>query len=233
MIIIPKGAIIALVIIMKRKILVGLLTAVIFLACALVINITPKVEKGSVALTCYGSKYELPGTEKTRYCNGKSESLSAEKSFEDLLSSVPSFNVKADVDKDGNVTLKTPMSVEVTGDRLGDVLYTVYSYDGKVLAKESKKLELPKEDIDGCLVKIKITWGKKDTSLLVCRNVQYRKITKNVGRIETPDVLFLTNLKSYYAHHTNNAADKSQLCDRLFSYERYNKQRTQYHRLDK
>ena len=119
---------------MKRKILVGLLTAVIFLACALVINITPKVEKGSVALTCDGSKYELPGTEKTRYCNGKSESLSAEKSFEDLLSSVPSFNVKADVDKDGNVTLKTPMSVEVTGDRLGDVLYTVYSYDGKVLA---------------------------------------------------------------------------------------------------
>ena len=159
MIIIPKGAIIALVIIMKRKILVGLLTAVIFLACALVINITPKVEKGSVALTCDGSKYELPG-------NGKSESLSAEKSFEDLLSSVPSFNVKADVDKDGNVTLKTPMSVEVTGDRLGDVLYTVYSYDGKVLAKESKKLELPKEDIDGCLVKIKITWGKKDTSYL-------------------------------------------------------------------
>ena len=136
---------------MKRKILVGLLTAIIFLACALVINITPKVEKG---------------TEKTRYCNGKSESLSAEKSFEDLLSSVPSFNVKADVDKDGNVTLKTPMSVEVTGDRLGDVLYTVYSYDGKVLAKESKKLELPKEDIDGCLVKIKITWGKKDTSYL-------------------------------------------------------------------
>ena len=133
MIIIPKGAIIALVIIMKRKILVGLLTAVIFLACALVINITPKVEKGS---------------------------------FEDLLSSVPSFNIKADVDKDGNVTLKTPMSVEVTGDRLGDVLYTVYSYDGKVLAKESKKLELPKEDIDGCLVKIKITWGKKDTSYL-------------------------------------------------------------------
>ena len=94
------------------------------------------------------------------------ESLSAEESFEDLLSSVPSFNVKADVDKDGNVTLKTPMSVEVTGDRLGDVLYTVYSYDGKVLAKESKKLELPKEDIDGCLVKIKITWGKKDTSYL-------------------------------------------------------------------
>ena len=115
---------------------------------------------------CDGSKYELPGTEKTRYCNGKSESLSAEESFEDLLSSVPSFNVKADVDKDGNVTLKTPMSVEVTGDRLGDVLYTVYSYDGKVLAKESKKLELPKEDIDGCLVKIKITWGKKDTSYL-------------------------------------------------------------------
>lgn len=166
MIIIPKGAIIALVIIMKRKILVGLLTAVIFLACALVINITPKVEKGSVMLTCDGSKYELPGTEKTRYCNGKSESLSAEKSFEDLLSSVPSFNIKANVDKDGNVTLKTPMSVEVTGDRLGDVLYTVYSYDGKVLAKESKKLELPKEDIDGCLVKIKITWGKKDTSYL-------------------------------------------------------------------
>ena len=58
------------------------------------------------------------------------------------------------------------MSVEVTGDRLGDVLYTVYSYDGKVLAKESKKLELPKEDIDGCLVKIKITWGEKDTSYL-------------------------------------------------------------------
>lgn len=96
----------------------------------------------------------------------RARSLSAEKSFEDLLSSVPSFNVKADVDKDGNVTLKTPMSVEVTGDRLGDVLYTVYSYDGKVLAKESKKLELPKEDIDGCLVKIKITWGKKDTSYL-------------------------------------------------------------------
>ena len=155
MIIIPKDDIIALVIIMKRKILVGLLTAVIFLACALVINITPKVEKGSVVLTCDGSKYELPGTEKTRYCNGKSESLSAEKSFEDLLSSVPSFNIKADVDKDGNVTLKTPMSVEATGDRLGDVLY-----------KESKKLELPKEDIDGCLVKIKITWGKKDTSYL-------------------------------------------------------------------
>ena len=56
---------------MKRKILVGLLTAVIFLACALVINITPKVEKGSVVLTCDGSKYELPGTEKTRYCNDK------------------------------------------------------------------------------------------------------------------------------------------------------------------
>lgn len=166
MIIIPKDDIIALVIIMKRKILVGLLTAVIFLACALVINITQKVEKGSVVLTCDGSKYELPGTEKTRYSNGKSESLSAEESFEDLLSSVPSFNIKADVDKDGNVTLKTPMSVEATGDRLGDVLYTVYSYDGKVLAKESKKLELPKEDIDGCLVKIKITWGKKVTSYL-------------------------------------------------------------------
>ena len=131
------------------------------------------------------------------------------------------------------------MSVEVTGDRLGDVLYTVYSYDGKVLAKESKKLELPKEDIDGCLVKIKITWGKKDTSYLeedywfFPKYNKKKKITKNVGRIETPDVLFLTNLKSYYAHHTNNAADKSQLCDRLFSYERYNKQRTQYHRLDK
>ena len=131
------------------------------------INITSKVEKGSVVLTCDGSKYELPGTEKTRYCNGKIESLSAEKSFEDLLSSVPSFNVKAAVDKDGNVTLKTPMSVEATGDRLGDVLDTVYSYDGKVLAKESKKLELPKEDIDGCLVKIKITWGKKVTEAIL------------------------------------------------------------------
>ena len=36
----------------------------------------------------------------------------------------------------------------------------------RCLPKESKKLELPKEDIDGCLVKIKITWGKKDTSYL-------------------------------------------------------------------
>ena len=44
------------------------------------------------------------------------------------------------------------MSVEATGDRLGDVLYTVYSYEGKVLVKESKKLELPKEDIDGWVV---------------------------------------------------------------------------------
>ncbi|WP_294099667.1 hypothetical protein [uncultured Ruminococcus sp.] len=151
---------------MKRKILVGLLAAVIFLACALVINIAPKVEIGSVVLTCDGSSYELPGTEKTRYYNGKTKSLSADESFDTLLSTVPSFNVKAAVDKGGTVTLKTPMSVEVTGDRLGDVLYTVYSYDGKVLSKESKKLELPKEDIDGCLVKIKITWGKKGNSYL-------------------------------------------------------------------
>lgn len=121
------------------------------LACALVINITPKVEKGSVVLTCDGSKYELPGTEKTRYCNGKSESLSAEESFEDLLSSVPSFNIKADVDKDGNVTLKTPMSVEAAGDRLGDVLYTVYSYDGKVLAKESKSWSFQKRILTAVL----------------------------------------------------------------------------------
>ncbi len=58
--------------------------------------------------------------------------------------SVPSFNIKADIDKDGNVTLKTPMSVEVTGDRLGDVLYTVYSYDGKVLAKSPKSWSFQK-----------------------------------------------------------------------------------------
>ncbi|WP_443964784.1 hypothetical protein, partial [Ruminococcus sp.] len=110
---------------MKRKILVGLLAAVIFLACALVINIAPKVEIGSVVLTCDGSSYEIPGTEKTRYYNGKTKSLSADESFDTLLSTVPSFNVKAAVDKKGTVTLKTPMSVKATGDRLGDVLYTV------------------------------------------------------------------------------------------------------------
>ena len=151
---------------MKRKILVGLLAAVIFAAAAFVVNITPGVETGSVVLTCDGNSYELPGEETVRYYGGKTENLSADKSFEERLSSVPSFNVKAAVDKEGSVTLKTPMSVEVKGDILGDVLYTVYSYDGDVLSKASKKLELPKEDIDGCLVKITIKWGEKSKSYL-------------------------------------------------------------------
>ena len=70
------------------------------------------------------------------------------------------------MDKEGAVTLKTTMSVSVEGSFIGDVLYTVYDYDGNVLSKAQKKLTLPKEDINGCIVKASVKWGKSKNNYL-------------------------------------------------------------------
>ncbi|WP_295213191.1 hypothetical protein [Ruminococcus sp.] len=145
---------------MKRKIIVAVIAAAVFAVMVLVMNITPNVEVGSVVLTCGGDKYELPGTQTQRYYRGKSDKLGKEPELETLLKEAPSFDVEAALDKDGKLVLKTPMTVSVSGKITGDILYTVYDYEGNVLSKAQKKLSLPDDNMNGCIVRAAVKWGK-------------------------------------------------------------------------
>jgi len=151
---------------MKRRVLVALLAAVIFAGAVFVLNAVPGIDAGRVILICGGNKYEIEGTDSERYYKGKSEKYETEENFEKLLGEVPAFDQSIFVDKEGAVTLKTTMSVSVEGSFIGDVLYTVYDYDGNVLSKAQKKLTLPKEDINGCIVKASVKWGKSKNNYL-------------------------------------------------------------------
>ena len=147
---------------MKRQILVIILTVLVVTAGIIISSGEPAAKQGQLIVTLGDDKYELEGELYERCYGGKAKKNNLEKTVKQRYDSIYTFDVPIHCSKNGEVFFLEKMSVTANGNRTGDVLYTVYSYDGSKMLEQSPKLTLPKDDIDGCIVEVQVKWGNSN-----------------------------------------------------------------------
>ncbi len=144
---------------MKRRILVIILTVLVVTTGIILSAAEPAAEVGQLIVTSGKNKYELEGELFEQCSGGNVKKINLEKTIRQRYDSIYTFDVPVYAGSYGSVRFLAPMSVTANGSRTGDVLYTVYAYDGSILRDTASDLSLPKKDIDGCIVEVQVRWG--------------------------------------------------------------------------
>ena len=144
---------------MKREILVIVLTILVVSTGIILSQAMPAARAGQLVVTAGDDRYELEGELFERCSAGKVKKINLEKSVAQRYDTIAAFDVPIHINKDGSVQFTSKFTVSANGPRTGDVLYSVYTYDGKLMIGQSPNLLLPKEDIDGCIVEVQVRWG--------------------------------------------------------------------------
>lgn len=146
---------------MKRRILIAVFAAIFIMGIIGIFNRTPSVSVGNVTVTNNGKDTVLDGYEVSEYRNGKMTQKNTGFDIKSLAGQVKSFdqNVKKNSGTE-TVTVATDMAVGFSGRYCDDISYSVYDLDGKVINKEETSLNLPTKNIDGCVVKVDVKWGR-------------------------------------------------------------------------
>ena len=147
---------------MKRRFLIIILTVLVVTTGIIISSGEPAASAGQLIVTLGKEKYDLEGERYEQCFGGNVKKINLEKSVKQRYDSIYTFNVPIHCSINGEVSFLEKMSVTANGSRTGDVLYTVYSYDGSIMLKQSPKLTLPKDDIDGCIVEIQVKWGNSN-----------------------------------------------------------------------
>lgn len=145
---------------MLRKILIAVFGAIFLAGCILMLRGRPDVEIGSVEVE--NNKTDILPIYfhvETKYKNNVS--LYSTEGFTDVLDEIPRITQEVDKNAEGGMEIQTDINVIFKGPFCGDVFYTVFSEDGKVLEGKSKVLSLPAgSDVDSCVVQVDVVWGK-------------------------------------------------------------------------
>ncbi|MBR6337006.1 MAG: hypothetical protein IKR76_04670 [Ruminococcus sp.] len=147
---------------MKRRIIISICAAVFMFGIIGILNRTPTVTIGVVTLSEGADERELKGYEISTLRNGETTRTEEEPDIKDLAASLTS--VEQEVmknDSDTAVRVNTNMSVAFAGGKyVDDVTYTVFSTSGEMISNPAAQLSLPTKDIDSCVVRIDVKWGR-------------------------------------------------------------------------
>ena len=130
---------------MKRRLIISICAAVFIFGIIGILNRTPTVTIGVVTLAEGADERELKGYEITTLRNGETTHT------EQAVMKNNSNNA---------VRVNTNMSVAFAGKYVDDVTYAVYTVDGEEISAPAAQLNLPTKDIDSCVVKIDVKWGR-------------------------------------------------------------------------
>ena len=147
---------------MKRRIIISICAAVFMFGIIGVLNRTPTVTVGVVTLSEGTQEQELKGYEITTLRNGETTHTEDEPDIKSLAAELTS--VEQEVMKNNSnsaVRVNTNMSVAFAGGRyVDDVTYTVFTTSGEMISNPAAQLSLPTKDIDSCVVRIDVKWGR-------------------------------------------------------------------------
>ncbi len=146
---------------MKRRMLISLCAAVFIFGIIGILNRTPTVSIGEVTLASGADETVLQGYEISTLRNGEKTETESEPDIKELAATLDSVeqNVIKN-DSSAAVKVNTNMSVAFSGKYVDDINYAVFSTDGEMLSQPSAQINLPTKDIDSCVVRVDVKWGR-------------------------------------------------------------------------
>ena len=146
---------------MKRRLIISICAAVFIFGIIGILNRTPTVTIGVVTLAEGADERELKGYEITTLRNGETTHTDEEPDIKSLAAELTSVEQAVMKNNSNNaVRVNTNMSVAFAGKYVDDVTYAVYTVDGEEISAPAAQLNLPTKDIDSCVVKIDVKWGR-------------------------------------------------------------------------
>ena len=146
---------------MKRRIIISVCAAVFIFGIIGILNRTPTVTVGVVTLSEGSKETDLEGYEITTLRNGETTHTDEEPDIRTLAADLTS--VEQNVLKNNSnsaVRVNTNMSVAFSGKYVDDVTYAVFKTDGEMISEPAAQLSLPTKDIDSCIVRVDVKWGR-------------------------------------------------------------------------
>ncbi|MBR1664430.1 MAG: hypothetical protein IJ696_08905 [Ruminococcus sp.] len=146
---------------MKRRMLISLCAAVFIFGIIGILNRTPTVSIGEVTLASGADETVLQGYEISTLRNGEKTETESEPDIKELAATLDSVeqNVIKN-DSSAAVKVNTNMSVAFSGKYVDDINYAVFSTDGEMLSQPAAQINLPTKDIDSCVVRVDVKWGR-------------------------------------------------------------------------
>lgn len=147
---------------MKRRILIALFGAIFFVGVIMALNRDPAVSPGVMSVISADTETPIKGYEVSSLHNGKQEEKSKDFDVKSLAGQITAFEQQVKKNPGSEtVTRTTNMSVGFSGRYCDDIKYSVYDLDGNLITGEESSLNLPTKDIDGCVVKVDVKWGRE------------------------------------------------------------------------
>ncbi len=145
---------------MLKKILIIVFGAVFIAGCAFMYAGRPDVDIGEVEVennetTITPKDYHIS----TRYKDDVKEHQTLE--ILDISDDIPEVTQKVKRDTPVGEEIVSDIKVSYKGKYAGDIYYTVFNEDGEEIVSKSKVLNIPTGEIDSCIVKISVFWGKE------------------------------------------------------------------------
>lgn len=146
---------------MKRRMLISLCAAVFIFGIIGILNRTPTVSIGEVTLASGTDEMVLQGYEISTLRNGEKTETESEPDIKELAATLDSVEQNV-IKNDSSTAVKvnTNMSVAFSGKYVDDINYAVFSTDGEMLSQPAAQINLPTKDIDSCVVRVDVKWGR-------------------------------------------------------------------------
>lgn len=146
---------------MKRKLLIVFFAALFFIGIIYSFQREPSVEVGKVTVFYNEKEYEIKGQQSEIHNGSKSKTFDIQTNISDVKNNAQAFDqsVVQNQGKDA-IQMLTNILVSYYG-RVYSSSYTIYDFSGNILQKNENSLNLPTKNIDGCIVKVDVTWGRK------------------------------------------------------------------------
>ena len=146
---------------MKRRMLISLCAAVFIFGIIGILNRTPTVSIGEVTLASGTDETVLQGYEISTLRNGEKTETESEPDIKELAATLDSVEQNV-IKNDSSTAVKvnTNMSVAFSGKYVDDINYAVFSTDGEMLSQPAAQINLPTKDIDSCVVRGDVKWGR-------------------------------------------------------------------------
>ncbi|MBR1752144.1 MAG: hypothetical protein IJ740_14975 [Ruminococcus sp.] len=146
---------------MKRRLIISLCAAVCIFGIIGILNRTPTVSIGEVTLASGADETVLTGYEISTLRNGEKTDTENEPDIRTLADSMESVEQNVIKNESSSaVKVNTNMSVAFSGKYVDDINYTVFTTDGEMISKPAAQLSLPTKDIDSCVVRVDVKWGR-------------------------------------------------------------------------
>ncbi len=146
---------------MKRRLLIVFFAALFFIGIIYSFQREPSVEVGKVTVFYNEKEYKIKGQQSEIHNGSKSKTFDIQTNISDVKNNAQAFDqsVVQNQGKDA-IQMLTNILVSYYG-RVYSSSYTIYDFSGNILQKNENSLNLPTKNIDGCIVKVDVTWGRK------------------------------------------------------------------------